>query len=161
MSKKKTTKEVNLEKIEMLDGIVEREKEQEAVTLEQSLTIAERMMRRAKSKTFTLGFLDEKNDDEIEIEFRLLYTQERRSLMELIDKLQKLQNQDGVDVDVSLFNDALDSLKELVKNVTVTEDMNMYYNSEVCQDGDIFEIARAVMSQTTNTLDDARSFRQE
>ena len=159
MSEKKTRGQENRDRMAMLDGIVEKEETQVTTDYEQSLTVAERMMRRSKSKTFTLGFLDEKNDDEIEIEFRLLYSQERRGLMELIDKLQKLQGRE--DVDIHMFNTALDELKALVKKVTVTEGMDVYYDSDVCSDGDIFEIARSVMARTTTTLESAQSFRDE
>jgi len=159
MSEKKTRAEINREREALLNSFVEKEEGQETATRDQSLSVAERMMRRAESKTFTLGFLDEKNDDEIEIEFRLLYTQERRNLIELINKVQTLQGNE--EVDLAKFNDVLDSLKGIVKKTTVTEGMDVYYDSEKCQDGDIFEIAKAVMMRTVGTLEDAKSFRQE
>ena len=153
----KNLDELNIETKEQLMKLVEVEEEQEEVAQAESLSIAERMMRRAKSNTFTLAFVDEKNDDEIEIEFRLLYSQERRELLELINNIQGIT--DGEDVDLVKFNAAFDSLKELVKEVTVTPTMNEYYDSEVCQDGDIFEIAMSVMGRTVKTVEDARQFR--
>lgn len=146
------------EKLRLLKEI-EVDEEQEQEEREEQLTVAERMMRRAMTNTFTLTFVDTKHDDEISIEFRLLYTQERRDLLKLIDSIQKMT--DEGDVDLDRFNDAFDELKALVKKVTVTPGMNQYYDSEMCQDGDIFEIAMSVMGRTVSAVEQARGFRDE
>ena len=60
----KNLDELNIESKEALMKLLEVEEEQEEVAQAESLSVAERMMRRAKSNTFTLAFVDEKNDDE-------------------------------------------------------------------------------------------------
>jgi len=151
--------ELNLQdKAEMLK-LIDRDEKQDETTRTENLSIAERMMRRAKTNTFTLAFVDTKNDDEIEIEFRLLYSKERRDLLNLINNIQGIT--DGEEVDLVKFNSAFESLRELVKNVTVDEGMNTYYDSDVCQDGDIFEIAMSVMGRTVQTVEQARQFREK
>ena len=151
--------ELNLQdKAEMLK-LIDRDEKQDETTRTENLSIAERMMRRAKTNTFTLAFVDTKNDDEIEIEFRLLYSKERRDLLNLINDIQGIT--EGEEVNLVKFNSAFDSLRELVKNVTVDEGMNAYYDSDVCQDGDIFEIAMSVMGRTVQTVEQARQFREK
>lgn len=151
--------ELNIQRKEDLMRIVERDEEKEKETQDKHLSVAERMMRRAQSNTFTLTFLDELNDDEIPIEFRLLYSKERRDLLKLIDEVQDLR--DGETIDIDVLNEKLDELKGFVKNVTMTPGMEAYYDSEFCQDIDITQIARAVMARTVSTVEEARSFRKE
>ena len=159
-------KEVNLDELnirnkeELLAQFVVPDEEKKQADNEKSLSIAERMMRRAQSKSFKLTFVDVANDDEIELEFRLLYSGERRDLLKLIEKIQKLQDENE-SVDLDAFNDTLDALKTLVKKVTLTEGMIDYYDSEYCQDGDIFEIAKSVMAHTVQVVEESRSFRKE
>lgn len=151
--------ELNVRRKAELMEIAEKDEEKTEEEQERYLSIAERMMRRAQGKTFKLTFVDEKNDDEIVIEFRLLYSAERRDFLKTIQDLQELQEQD--EVDLGKLDELIEVLKELVKAVTVTEGMDAYYDSEYCQDGDIYEIALAVMSRTIGMVEDARSFREE
>jgi len=151
--------ELNLQDKEALMKLLDRDEKKDEATRTENLSTAERMMRRAKTNTFTLAFVDTKNDDEIEIEFRLLYSKERRDLLNLINDIQGIT--EGEEVNLVKFNSAFDSLRELVKNVTVDEGMNAYYDSDVCQDGDIFEIAMSVMGRTVQTVEQARQFREK
>lgn len=123
--------------------------------LDQNLSVAERMMRRAKSNTFTLEFKDEKYGDSIGIEFRVLYSKERRRILEIINGVQNI---DPVK-DIEKLNDKLDEFLEIIKAVTVTEGMDAYYDS-VCQDSDIIEIASGLLTHSVALLEDARRFRQ-
>lgn len=156
----KNLDEINAEQKLALLKDIEKDETAKAVEQEKELSIAERMMRRAETNTFTITFTDTKNDDEIPIEFRLLYTQERRDLLKLISGIQDLMK-DTDTPDIDKLNQAFDELKGLVKNVTITEGMNTYYDSEKCQDGDIFEIAMTVMGRTVSAVEQARSFREQ
>lgn len=148
----------NISEKDRLLLIAEEDEKKEEEAEQKALSIAERMMRRAQNKTFTLTFLDTGNDDEIPIEFRILYSKERREVLELAEEVLTLQTLESAD-DISKLNDCMDKLKEYVKAVTVTEGMNNYYDSSLCQDTDIYEIIRAVIARTVGTVEEARSFR--
>jgi len=148
----------NLQERERLLAVAEAEVEKDERVEEDSLSIAERMMRRAQHKTFTLNFGDDKNSDDIPVEFRILYSAERREVLKLINNIQKLKESD---TDIDKINELFDTIKTYVKKVTVTKGMNEYYDSEFCQDDDLLEVIREVMNRTVTALDTAKSFRKE
>lgn len=151
----KNLDEINVEAKEKLLQVVEKDEKIEGEEREEKLSVAERMKRRAIGNTFTLTFIDEVHDDEIELEFRLLFSGERRDFLKLIQELQGMKDS----TDVVLMNEKLDNLIELVKAVTVTEGMNEYYDSEMCQDQDIIDIATAVLAKSISTVEEAQRFR--
>ena len=150
--------ELNIQSREELMKLIDRDEKKDEETRTEHLSTAERMMRRAQGKTFTLTFLDQTNNDEIPITFRPLYSGERREVLELVDVLSKLQDTD--DLDISLLNTKIDELKGFVKKATITEGMIEYYDSEYCQDSDITEIARVIIARTVSMVEGARSFRE-
>lgn len=150
----KNLDELNIERREAMRQLSQRDEEKDKQEQDEALTIAERMIRRAISNTFTMTFRDEKNEDEITIEFRMLFSEERRRMLEMIQDVQGLKPSE-----TDQLNRVMDSFKDLIKQVTVTEGMDAYYDSEYCQDADIFEIAASLLQTSVNMLEDARRFR--
>jgi len=122
--------------------------------LAQSLSIAERLMRRLKAKTFKLTLQDDLGD--IELEVRMMTTSERLLATSLLSKMSTL------DEDVESYIKCLEELKQLAKEITLTDGFAEYADSEaVTEDVLLALILTSISGSKQEFGNDINFFRAE
>lgn len=122
--------------------------------LRDNLSVADRLMRRAKLKKFKTVFKDDLGD--VEIETRQLSSSERFQATKLFEELSLSEKEP------EKYAEAIEGFKKMAKEITVTPNMDVYYDSEMVSDDVVIAIVTRTFQGTMSFVGEAiTSFRAE